>query len=106
MQRVSTRSDLCAFNGPMARLFIGNTYLDIYHYEVTDDGLLVDREMEYYDQNAMTHNYSDIFPLKRCMFIGVEVRCPRNPTKFLQIAYGGDVMKPDRKCSNSEWIKA
>ena len=90
----------------MARLFTSNDVpMDIYHYEVTDDGLLVDREMEYYNEGAMIHNYSDIFPLKRCMYGGRELRCPRNPLKFLQIAYGGDVTRPEWKCSNYRWIK-
>lgn len=104
-QRVPGRSDICAFNGPMARLITSNVQLDLFHYEVTDDGLLIDREMEYYDENAMVHKHSDIFPLMRCMYGGVEVRCPKKPRKFLEIAYGKDVMKPNWKCNNTKWIK-
>ena len=85
MQVVSSQTDDCAFNGPMARLIRGNCRLDIFYYELTDDGLLVDREMEYYDENGINHEYSDVFTLKRCMYGGVETTCPRNPKKFLEI---------------------
>ena len=90
----------------MARLILNNVQLDIFHYEHNDeDGLIVDREMEYYDKEAMNHKYLDIFPLKRCMYGGVEVRCPNNPEKFLQIVYGKDVMMPNYKCVHSKWVK-
>ena len=90
----------------MARLLKGYGQLDIYYYELTDDGLLVDREMEYYDANAMMHEYSDVFPLKRCMYGGVEMKCPRSPKTFLEIEYGEDVMLSNRKCVNSKWVDA
>ena len=89
----------------MARLILGQVHLDIFHYEHTEDGLLIDREMEYYDETAMTHNYSDIFPLKRCMYGGVEVKCPKYSRKFLKKVYGKDVMKPLWKCKNGTWEK-
>lgn len=89
----------------MARLILRNIHLDIFYYEHTDDGLLIDREMEYYDENAMVHNYSDIFPLKRCMYGGVEVTCPKYPLKFLEKVYGKNVIEPPWKCKNKTWVK-
>ena len=98
-------TDQCSFNGPMARVITNNRHLDIYNYEVLDDRLVIDREMEYYDKDAMNHEYSDVFPLKRCMYGGVELKCPQNPKKFLDVAYGRDVMVPNKKCINSKWVK-
>ena len=43
----------------MARLILGNVWLDIFYYEHTEDGLLIDREKEYYDESQMYHNFSD-----------------------------------------------
>ena len=80
--------------------------MDIYNYEITVDGLVIDSEMEYYDKDAMIHPYTDIFPLKRCMYGGVEMKCPRNPKKFLETAYGQDVMHPEMKCVNSRWVRS
>ena len=87
----------------MARLILGNVWLDIFYYEHTQDGLLIDREKEYYDESQMYHNFSDVFPLKRCMLSGVEVKCPHDPLKFLEIIYGQNVMKPSKKCKNGKW---
>ena len=90
----------------MARLLLGEdiwTWLDIFYYEHTEDGMLIDREMEYYDETAMTHSYSDIFPLKRCMYGGVEARCPRKPLKFLKKVYGKNVLTPLWNCRNNRW---
>ena len=90
----------------MARLIKHNRFLDIFYYELTDDGLLIDRGMEYYDSKyGLTHEYSDVFPLKNCMLGGVKVKCPRNPKKFLDTTYRTDVTKPNLKCVNSTWIK-
>ena len=90
----------------MARLILGTHHLDIFYHEQTDDGLLIDREMEYYDENKMTHNYSDIFPLKNCMFGGVKVKCPKHPLKFLNMIYGENWMTPPWKCKNGAWVKS
>ena len=89
----------------MARLILGETFLDIYYYEHTQDGLLIDRDRARYDEAQMYHNYSDTFPLKRCMLGGVEVKCPKYPIKFLDINYGQNVVMPDMKCKNGKWIK-
>ena len=89
----------------MARLIKGSRQLDIYYYELSDDGtMIVDREMDYYDENRTLHYYDDVFPLKKCMHGGVELTCPRKPLTFLEIVYGENVMIPKCKCVNSTWI--
>ena len=90
----------------MARLIKSGHQLDIFDYETSEDGtMLVDHEMEYYGERYGTvHYYDDIFPLKKCMYGGVVLTCPRNPLKFLEITYGEDVLIPNRKCVNSTWI--
>ena len=90
----------------MARLIKGNSHLDIYYYEISDNGLLVDGDvaLEYSGTFGTLHEYSDVFPLKRCMYGGVEMKCPRYPKKFLEIVYGANVMKPNSKCVNLQWI--
>ena len=90
----------------MARLIKGTHYLDIYSYELNDDGLILDHAMEYYDENKVVHLYDDVFPLKSCMFGGLELSCPSQPHKFLEIVYGKNVMIPKYKCVNSTWITA
>ena len=49
------------------------------------------------------HAYSDVFPLKKCMLGGIEMKCPGNPKKYLDIHYGEDVLLPHKKCVNNKW---
>ena len=88
----------------MARLIQGTKQLDIFYYELTEDGFVIDREREYYDEFAIMHNYSDVFPLKKCMLGGVKMKCPAEPIKFLHIQYGKDVLSPNKKCVQNKWI--
>ena len=97
---MSSQTDACAFNGPMARLIKSGIHLDLFYYELNDDGtMVVDREMYLYDEHRTHHEYDDIFPLKKCMYGGVELTCPTNSLKFLDIVYGENVMVPKYKCS-------
>ena len=94
----------------MARLIKSGIYLDIYYYELSDDGTMVVDPLVYdpnsmgYVQNVTAHNYDDIFPLKRCMCGGIELTCPRNSLKFIETVYDTNVMVPKYKCVNSTWI--
>ena len=91
-------TDSCSgFAGSMARLIRGTHHIDIGYYELTKDGLVNDR---YYGK---MHAYSDVFPLKKCMLGGIEMKCPGNPKKYLDIHYGEDVLLPHKKCVNNKW---
>ena len=83
----------------------GDRHLDIYEYEISEDGaILVDHESEYYGGTYGTVHYcDDIFPLKRCMLGGVVLTCPKNPLQFLETTYGKDVLIPKYKCKHSNW---
>lgn len=35
-----------------------------------------------------------IYPLRRCLFAGQELRCPRQPTLYLRYMFGDDFMEP------------
>lgn len=41
--------------------------------------------------------YSDIYPLQKLNFEGQEFYCPVNAKKYLEVYYGGDIMKIPRK---------
>ena len=86
----------------MARLIKGKTWLDVYGYETSEDGTIrIDNE----EKKTNNKKHDGIFPLKKCMLGGVVLTCPRNPLKFLEIAHGKDVLKPNKKCVNSKWIR-
>ena len=86
----------------MARLIKGRFYLDIFYYEQTGNGFLVDPYPYYYAQeDGYLHQYNDVFPLKKCMLGGVGMTCPRNTTKYLIKNFGEDFMTPEYKCFDS-----
>ena len=91
----------------MARLILGTHHIDIYYYELTEDGFFIDRNVDMDDVVTAIHKYSDVFPLKNCMLGGVKMKCPAEPKKFLLIVYGkrrGDVTSPNKKCVQNKWI--
>ena len=106
MQNVTKYSDLCAFVNSIARLIKGKHQLDIWHFEQTDNGTLVDGYPNFYTQkNGHIHLYNDVFPLKMCVYGGVKMACPRMPMKYLKQTYGENAMIPHKRCVNSKWAK-
>ena len=104
-QNVSEQSDHCAFIGPMARLIKGDCHLDIFYYELRDDGSIIFDHEDYDTGEIRTiYDYDNVFPLKKCMFGGVEMTCPGNPLRFLETVYGDNVLPSQYKCVNSTWI--
>ena len=61
----------------MARLILRNIHLDIFYYEHTDDGLLIDREMEYYDENKTNGTNQ----------VGIKITMQRVTTSFIMKYY-------------------
>ena len=92
----------CSFQGPLGRLIKGyEQYLDIWDLDVLSNGSLFDRY-------PPGHHYqrSDIYPLQKCSFMGVETWCPSNPEVIFDVYYG---YKEDRRsmwiCKDGEWIR-
>ena len=79
-------------------MYAGNSSMDIYVYSVEKNNTIVhDLSME------RTLQFGDVFPLKRCRFLDVDTKCPRNPQAYFDIWYKGD-MTPQRKCKQGRWV--
>ena len=105
-QVVSHQSDPCAFLDPMARIILHSTFMDIWHYNTTNNVIVDPYPYNYNQKNGNIHQYDDIFPLKRCKLKMIETRCPRDSVKYLEKTFGiGSITNPSRKCKNSKWIK-
>ena len=46
----------------------------------------------------------DVLPLKKCMFMGIETRCPNNPLAILK-SYYGENLYPSTVCVEGKWRK-
>ena len=70
--------------------------MDMYH--LFDQGNIVHdfTERRYY-------NRSDVYPLVRCTYIGVQTWCPYNKKKVLEVLYG-NITKTNRVCKDGEWV--
>ena len=105
-QVVSRQIDPCAFLDPMARIILHSTFMDIWHYNTTNNVIVDPYPYNYNQKNGNIHQFDEIFPLKRCKLKWTEMRCPRDSVKYLDKTYGnGSITKPSRKCKNSNWIK-
>ena len=97
-RRVTEKTDPCAFTAPGARLIAHGLFLDVFIFQENGRYMI---DMEY---KAM-HLTKDIFPLKPCVFMGIETKCPHNQTAlFLRYYDPRVVKKPHFVCRNKTWI--
>jgi len=88
----------CSFIDPNARMIYRQWHLDLYAFTSYQD---VVKFLPH--DAAFEYKKSDIFPLTRCMFMGIETRCPQKPTAILNKLYSS--LKPTRKCVNKTYVK-
>ena len=93
------KPDSCTFTGPLGRMIMGyEKYLDIWDVERVN-GKVFDR----YGKGAY-YPESEIFPLKKCSYLGLEVYCPRNPKPIFDAFYGKDKDLTNRwVCRKGRW---
>jgi len=102
---------------------------------IAPNGRFIDRELRYYveiwpindihpDQSRNTTNFNKTlteydtlfnwtsspiewtFPLKPCMFSGIEVWCPAMPERLVTMLYGIESLnQSDKRCVNDTWIR-
>ena len=96
--------DQCTFLDPCARIVLRpptserTTWIDVFALRDNDSYLLDDWKRK-------THKRAIIFPLKPCVFIGIQTVCPNNITGYLTRYYGNDfATKSHYVCKNGEWM--
>ena len=97
---LNNNHDSCTFTGPFGRLIKGyELYLDIWDFERVNGRV--------YDRARAGHYYreSDIYPLKKCLYMGLQTWCPRKPTKVFAWLYGsGKKLNSKWICRRGKWI--
>ena len=94
---VRKMNDPCSFVTPWARVIFKRHYIDIFVFRESERYL---NDSEY----KTMHLVEDVFPLKPCMFMGIQIKCPKNPTTFLSRYYEADfATKPQYFCRNRTW---
>ena len=82
-------------------------HVDICDYHFVDETLI---QETFGLAKKRIHKHDIIFPLKKCLLAGVEMRCPNKPKEYLKaIAEDydyGDVFVPNKICKDSVWTKA
>jgi len=97
-KRTDKYSDQCSFLEPMGRFIWRRLHVDIYDYTI-QNGHVVDPSEGYHEFDV-----NDVFPLRKCLFMGLEKHCPYKSKLFLESFYGQNLM-PNKVCSNGSWIK-
>ena len=94
---VPMKTDRCSILSPAARVILGNyNFLDVYPYVVDE------RQAEETDARFEPQH---IYPVQRCLFMGLETRCPHNASALLAAQYGSDfARKPHHVCRGGEWV--
>ena len=95
---VSRYSDHCSFQEPLGRLIKGYHHLDIYDYKL-ENGMLSDPS-----EWEKKYPSTEVFPLKKCKFMGIMAYCPKNPKPILQAFYGKN-LNSTKKCENKIWVQ-
>ncbi|VDP71418.1 unnamed protein product [Echinostoma caproni] len=109
--KVAKLSDMCAFCGPFARVFMDyGKYIDLFsiHLELHTNkegkpvkfGFVLEGQT---DRNLV--EWPLLIPLSRCQILGLEVPCPQQSHRLLEKLYGTDWRKPRRVCNGltGEW---
>ncbi|XP_032227602.1 uncharacterized protein LOC116611341 [Nematostella vectensis] len=94
--------DQCSFQEPLGRLIKGEGHIDFYHFY--DRGKTIDDPSE---EDDKVYQKTDLYPLRTCMFMGVNSTCPNHPFELLKAYFHHDrFMEPDRKCKGGEWVRS
>ena len=97
-REVANLKDPCSFVAPGARLIFRGRYLDVFVFR-EDEKHLNDKAYK------TVHPVGDIYPLKPCVFMGIETKCPQNQTSLLLRYYEPNVVrKPHYVCRNKTWM--
>lgn len=93
--------DSCTFIGPFGRLIKGyEQYLDIWTFERVNGSI--------FDGHVGGGSYfleTDIFPLQKCRFMGLDTFCPRNPKVIFYSDFGQNAdLRPSLICRNGRWV--
>jgi len=69
------------------RLYNNGVFLDVYDYRVMKDTLEMVSE-----GHRTVFQQKDYSPLRRCIFMGLDIWCPNDPEKILTVSYGKNFM--------------
>ena len=95
---VRTTTDDCGILDPHARLYIdAKIYVDIFMIE--DHG-----EFLWDEYRNVFHRREVLFPLNSCSYLGVSLKCPKDPATYLSAYYGENFIEPLWVCKNGRWI--
>ena len=97
-KRVYEYEGQCSFTDPTARMIYRNWHLDLYAFTTYQDTV---KFMPH--DAAFEYRKEDILPVTRCMFMGIETRCPQKPTAIFKNLYGS--IKPLKKCVNKSMVR-
>ncbi|MEO0687822.1 MAG: LicD family protein, partial [Cyanobacteria bacterium J06649_11] len=97
-KKVEDYEGQCSFVDPTARLIYRQWHMDLYAYTTYQDTVKFMPHSAAYEYRKV-----DILPVTRCMFMGIETRCPQKPTVIFKNLY--DSFKPSKICSNKTWVK-
>ena len=97
-RQTEKNTDQCSFLEPFGRLIWRRLHIDIYDYRI-QKGRLIDPSEGYHEFDV-----HDVFPLRKCLFLGMEARCPYKSKLFLNSFYGPNLM-PNKVCINGSWVK-
>jgi len=95
-KQVDSQTDNCAFQEPFGRLIKNGHHMDLYDYHYKDDFI--------YEASGARFEIAMVFPLRKCMFLHMEMLCPQQTVNFLKKIYGDGVLPPKYKCNNTKWI--
>ena len=96
-KEVESQVDHCSFTEPGGRLITEGVHLDLYNYKSVNNKVKDVWDKEYF--------INDIFTLKKCLFMGLETVCPKNPQPIFEAFYGKDYLRPSRICKNGTWVE-
>ena len=95
--------DRRAFRFPLAKMNAGSLTMDIFIYSLnkTMDNDNSSKIPARSKRGSL--QFGEVFPLKRCKFLGVDTRCPCNPRATFKMLYNGD-MRPLKVCKQGRWV--
>ena len=97
-KKVEDYEGQCSFTDPTARLIYRQWHMDLYAYTYYQDTVKFIPHSAAYE-----YRKEDILPVTRCMFMGIETRCPQKPKVIFKNLYNS--FKPTKICSNKTWVK-
>lgn len=94
---VTNKVDPCSILSPPARVILGlYNFLDVYLFRADN---------RFVENPNLSFDRRDIYPVRQCLFMGVESRCPHNTTSLLISMYGADfAWNPHHVCRNGQWV--